>query len=104
MNAFTKQMLDFQTKENKMVNYSNSAKEVIFSNIELTEMGLNLTYKTYNTEFECGGWNTKVNLVGNIDKIVNNLNHLIFECVEFNKRKFEDIKIYKKTSSKNSND
>lgn len=97
MNAITKLKLDFQTKGNKMTDHCNSAKEVVFSKIEVLNNGLTLTYKTYNREFECGGWNTKAIFTGNIDDIVDNLNHLIFNCVEFKKQKFENIKISFKT-------
>ena len=100
MTTLKKMQFDFIMKQNKMTDFENSAKEILISDYEVTNRGLNMTYRTYNHEFECGGWESKVNFIGNFDDIVDNLNHLIFTCVELKKRNFNGIKIYVSTNNK----
>ena len=62
-----------------------------------------LTYRLYNKKSESGGYQTIASFYGDVDEILSNLNHLIFNVVYSKKKKFEDIKIDFKTNNKVAN-
>ena len=62
-----------------------------------------LTYRLYNKKSESGGYQTIASFYGDVDEILSNLNHLIFNVVYSRKKKFEDIKIDFKTNNKVAN-
>ena len=82
-----------------LVNVENRGQRIEIKDIELNDNSLNIKYKSYNTEHETGGWTTKANFVGDVNEIIGNLNHLIFNVVFLNKRSFEGIKVYKKVTN-----
>jgi len=97
METWTKEILEELLEEMQLVDMSNEKMLVVFSVVKVFDKGLKVVYRTYNHETECGGFETTATIRGDIDKIFENLNYIIFDCVNMKKRKFENIAIQAKT-------
>lgn len=105
LEPLTKMKYNFIFKDNQIFSNENRQKKVIISKKEIRHNGLYLEYKSFNIEFETGGYKTKVLFLGDINEIIENINYLIFHSVFLKHRNFENIKISAKTTTgSNKND
>ena len=87
----------------KVKDLSNESSFVIIEDINVFDERIDFSYRTYNSEFESGGFKTIAKFYGDIGDIIDNLNHLIFDIVANKKKKFDNIKIDYRVNNNVSN-
>ena len=87
----------------KIKDFSNESSFVIIEDINVFDERIDFSYRTYNSEFESGGFKTIAKFYGDIDDIIDNLNYLIFDVVANKKKKFDNIKIDYKVNNRVAN-
>jgi len=89
-------------KSKGTINEIGGTNSIDFIDIDIRDNGLELIYKFRNKYTDKdNGYKVKVNLIGDLNEIVDNLNHILFYSVYLKKRKFEDIKILQKNYKSN---
>jgi len=87
----------------KIKDFSNESSFVIIEDINVFDERIDFSYRTYNSEFESGGFKTIAKFYGDIDDIIDNLNYLIFDVVANKKKKFDNINIDYKVNNRVAN-
>lgn len=77
----------------KVKDLGNESSFIIIEDINVYDKRIDISYRTYNSDYESGGFKTIAKFYGDIDDIIDNLNYLIFDIVANKKKTFNDIKI-----------